>query len=369
MAWGILGLLMAVAGVRAVAQRRNVMGTLPLANPGRELVQAEPLSAGLEETLRERLRLIQRDLQVTPNHPLLLGRATEACLALALLNRESNSQQAHHWMDQARLYLRPLRERGVPAAYDLLPRTASLAALRWGNGGPIPVARFSTAPLPRDPGQPGLTPTATALQDGIVYPGRVSVSSGGPIGDTGMGPAPNAPGGFGGGGISSPWGPSGPSGGPTHPQPPAPAPPPTAELIARYQAALARNPRDPEATWKLAEALESSVPILRSRRGAAERPEHRARLKKALQLYLRAAELARTHAERGTFLFAAAQLWDRLGEDEQCYRLLKKAVTELPYSVPALRRYREACVRTGRMSESERATAQVRKWSTPEAVL
>jgi len=128
--------------------------------------------------------------------------------------------------------------------------------------------------------------------------------------------------------------------------------------------ALELRPGDLDLTWQLAEALEEQ-----GRDEALSESVGHSRREEAVELYLQASRLARTHVQRGTFLSAAARVRETAHDDQRGYDLLKQALQEIPYSSVLWQRMRDVSLRLGKLDESERATGMAQRWNLPEAAL
>lgn len=153
----------AVAGIgvggAAVLERVRVRNAAPpLAAFEEEARRTTALPERFEESLRQRLSLLQADLAHDPQYPLLLGRVVECCLSLSLLKRDSDPDQAQRWLEQARMYQRALRGSGVPAWAELEQRINNADRLRWGASA-LPPSHF------RQPGAAGMPPLSPIPAD------------------------------------------------------------------------------------------------------------------------------------------------------------------------------------------------------------
>jgi hypothetical protein len=334
--------------------------------------------------------MLQEDLAHRPENPLLLGRTVETCLDLHLLNRPSNPAQSRRWLEQARLYMRPLRAIPVPAAPELAERVDHPEGLRWVSGTLsstrfLPGNRFNVPP-PRDQGRSSLQ-QAPSLE----RPPTVPFATGRPQPVAGSDFAGNAPiplpypGGssLGGEGLRYP-------GSPGYSEPPSPSRspvgaspfpdssgggsvgprPPIGEQIASLRRRIEEHPEAVDNVWQLAEALETEAMGF-GRRGiqAQDDPRWSPTVTEAGELYLKAARLAPTRSQRATFLSSAARVRELEQDDSGNYALLKRAVEETPYSAQLWQRLRDVSLRLGKIAESQRATAKVQQWTLPEAAL
>ncbi len=359
---GYVAAALGLAGLAAVPlllpSRRTAPGSSSTPQPSAPSV-ARPMALpeGMRERLLEKARYLEADSRRQPENPEIQERLGSVFLSLAVLEREGNPSEARRWQERALKCVQRLRAQGRTSNLEGLvlnwqnlvwrvPRTR--ADMRLPSFSPS--APFSS-PGPAYGAPPGGAPPVPAPLPGAPAAGVPS-----------MGGLPSP--------TSAPGIPSGvratpPGGPPAATSLPAPGPD-----LAVLRAAVAADPANALAADELGIELERQAEVARGRYSRDVLRGRRAAepfLREALAVYLRAEREVPLHLHRTTFLVAAAQVYQRLGDPEAEYATLQRALRYSPWSQTVWQRLEAACLRLGRPHESRQARKSAELWTFPEA--
>ena len=385
-------------------QRAQAATRLPEARA--EPVQLPPKFA---DRLRQKLACLEQDLQVNPEEPVLLTKAGECCLYLAVLHHDAEPATAEKWRGRARRYAERV-QRIVPHVGEQLWRDAENPwGMRWADGpnGTIASALLRGRKLMRvvgDGDQRIGFPSLAGLRSGL--PLGMGSGMGGPGLRLGPGPGgpsivmPNAPGNgpaFGNGpphpGNGPPHSGNGPAalGSPYAGYPPngpglsgvpsvVPRPAPSAAVAVPGTGVFGdrtdldvlrqryRESADDEAAAALTAELERLAEIDGRRAGPDPelmREAMRPYLHEAARVYAQAAGDHPLRCYRALFYLSAADIYGRLREWDEQLRMLQAARDAAPYASGIWRDLALVCLRAGRTRESRRAYQESRAWLFP----
>ena len=132
-------------------------------------------------------------------------------------------------------------------------------------------------------------------------------------------------------------------------------------LTQRLTTALKQRPGDVDLQNRLGTAYEELSDLTAGGGGREKSPY----LRKAMAIYLAAADTAKLSIHRAAFYRAASSIYGRMRDYKNQYRLAKKAVAAAPFSAPVWVELRNACLRTGRYQESREAAKKAADWTLP----
>lgn len=362
------------------------------------------LPKGFEELIRQKLRLLKKDLAVSPQDPVLLAAIADTHLYAAVLARDTPGKdvESQQHLQAAMKYTRELAARSPMSAGHLQSQLAGFAHLRFRDrrggspAGPLWRLRAGAEIFPRESNQPVMAPPGGAA---------VALGTGTPYGTT-----PTAGGGSMPGGPGEPV-PAPPAGEGFAPHAAAPAPAPTGESQGRdplapgFRAGSLVVPRGERRlgggsprrvlhpfgsnTWAYYELdqlrqlmakrpqdalLADSLGWLLVARGSnyhharrmdSSQRESKASLVEAAKVYRTAARRVKLAVERAAFYEAAADVYRRLEAWDQQHEMLQLAAKEAPYAATLWRKLERTALREGEMDQSQMARSRAVEWEFP----
>jgi hypothetical protein len=409
-AYGVAALLVLGAVLRLNAFRAQARAE-PVAVPAP--VESVEVPREIEERLRAKIALLDAELRREPKNPLLLTRAAELCLTMALYHQED--QGAHRrWLDRASARVRALMAESPELGAELDLGVREPQRLVWSQGSSyvtrFPAFRQDRAVRIIGDGEPastiGSSATMRVMRFGPSEAGAMAVGAMPARADTEPGAGTNVPGpangpvpainGPGGGMNGPPVGINGPPfssrampfpgalsgipGAMGSGLPPPPAEPPDAirglslhpreieRTIATLAKALQSDPDNLLLYDQLARTLEVRGEQVRqqpSREPLQERKGGWPYLRRAAQCYSDAGDRAPLVSYRAAYYCEAADIYFRTRDWDRQYRMLQKAAEAVPTCPVVWRELQGAALRSGRLRETESAARSFRDWSLP----